>query len=152
MTLTEFHDNFDVVNTPDNRHGARQLALQALYWEACDAGEAVSALENLQETVRLSAAARSFAEELVQLVTGHAPELEALIGANATHWRTERMARIDLIILRQTLAEILFIDEIPVRVSIDEAVELARIFSTEQSYAFVNGILDAVVHKKGLPV
>ncbi len=152
MTLTEFQDNFEAVDTPDNRHGARRLALQALYWEACDAGKAEGALENLQQAVELSEPVRAFAETLVLLVADHALELEELIGTNATHWRTDRMARIDLIILRQTLAEILFVDDVPVRVSIDEAVELARIFSTEQSYAFVNGILDAVVHKKGLPV
>ena len=152
MTLTDFQDNFEAVDTPDNRHGARQLALQALYWEACNAGKAEGALENLQQTLELSEPVRAFAETLVLLVTDHALELEELIGANATHWRTERIARIDLIILRQTLAEILFVDDVPVRVSIDEAVEFARIFSTEQSYAFVNGILDAVVHQKGLSV
>ena len=153
MTLTEFQQDFDeTVDTPDNRHGARQLVLQALYWEACGAGKAELALENIQQALELSEPVRAFAATLVLLVADHALELEELIVANATHWRTDRMARVDLIILRQTLAEILFVDDVPVRVSIDEAVELARVFSTEQSYAFVNGILDAIVHQKGLPV
>ena len=152
IALTEFQDNFDVINTPDNRHGARQLALQALYWESCDAGKAELALQSLEQNLELSDQVRGFAAILVGLVSGHALELDEIISANATHWRPERMARIDLIILRQTLAEILFIDEVPVRASIDEAVELARVFSTEKSYAFVNGILDAVAHQKGLLV
>ncbi len=150
MTLTEFHENFDAIDTPDNRHGARQLALQALYWESCGAGKAELALQNLEQNLKLSEQVSGFAAMLVDLASSHVLELDELISANATHWRPERMARIDRIILRQTLAEVLFIEEVPVRVSIDEAVELARLFSTEQSYSFVNGILDAVVHQKGL--
>ena len=64
----------------------------------------------------------------------------------------ERIARIDGIILRLALAEILYMSNVPARVSIDEAVELAKQFSTEDSFSFVNGVLDAVVRQRGIAV
>ena len=67
-------------------------------------------------------------------------------------YRPNRIARIDRLILRLALAEMLFIGEIPIRVSIDEAVELAKSYSTDKSHAFVNGILDGIVRQKGLVV
>ena len=60
------------------------------------------------------------------------------------------MARLDALILRLALAEILYLDDVPVRASIDEAIELAKTYSTGQSYAFINGVLDAVVRQQGL--
>ena len=70
----------------------------------------------------------------------------------AKNWSWERIARIDRLILRLALAEMLYIEEIPVRVSINEAIELAKSYSTDKSYAFVNGVLDGVVRQKGLVV
>ena len=95
---------------------------------------------------------RTFADGLLRQSANHAQEIDELAAAMAQHWSWERIARIDRLILRLALAEMLFFDEIPVRVSIDEAVELARSYSTDKSYAFVNGVLDGVVRQKGLAV
>jgi transcription antitermination factor NusB len=137
---------------PDNRHGARQVALQALYWEQSAADDAQGALDELCGRFALSEEVRAFAGELLQQSAAHAGELDELAAAMIEHWSWERIARIDRLILRLALAEMLFIEEIPVRVSIDEAVELARSYSTDKSYAFVNGVLDGVVRQKGLVV
>ena len=137
---------------PDNRHGARQLALQALYWDACSPGDVDASLRQLVGSLTLSDPVHTFAAEIIHGVGAHAPELEELINATAAKWSKERIARIDWIILQLALTEILYFADIPVRVSIDEAVELAKTYSTEQSYAFINGILDAVVRQKGLPL
>jgi len=137
---------------PDNRHGARQVALQVLYWETTSPGDADLALRELGARFGLSEPVRDFVADLVHSVHRHVDELDELIAAAATHWQPDRMARIDSLILRLALAEILYFEDVPVRVSIDEAVELAKTYSTGQSYAFVNGVLDAIVHQKGLPV
>ena len=137
---------------PNNRHGARQVALQALYWEQSAATDSLGALDQLCARFGLAQEVQSFAAELLQRAAEHADELDALAAAQVQHWRWERIARIDRLILRLALAEILFIEEVPVRVSIFEAVELAKSYSTDKSYAFVNGVLDGVVREKGLSV
>ena len=137
---------------PDNRHGARQVSLQALYWQQSVQGDAQAALVDLCTRFALSEEVRAYADGLLRESVNHAQELDELAAAMAQHWSWERIARIDRLILRLALAEMLFIDEIPVRVSIDEAVELARSYSTDKSHAFVNGVLDGVVRQKGLMV
>ncbi len=137
---------------PNNRHGARQVALQALYWEQSAQTDSLDALAELCGRFGLTQEVQSFAAKLLQCATEHAAELDALAAARVQHWHWERVARIDRLILRLALAEMLFIEEIPVRVSIFEAVELAKSYSTDKSYAFVNGVLDGVVRQKGLSV
>ena len=137
---------------PDSRSGSRQVALQALYWEASSPGTAPAAVDDLSKRFELSPETALLAADLVRRAVAHEGELEGLIAAKATNWEQSRIARIDGIILRLALAEILYVDDIPVRVSIDEAIELAKLFSTEKSFGFVNGILDAIVHQKGLEV
>ena len=135
---------------PDNRTGSRQIALQALYWQASDSGAAGAAVDELCTRFAHSKKVAAFATELVHQVQTHGEELDLLIAETSTRWSPERIARIDRLILRLALAEMLHIDDVPARVAIHEAVNLARAFSTEKSYAFVNGILDAVAKRKGL--
>ena len=129
---------------PDTRHGARQLALRALYWETSQPGEVDRALTALGPRLGLSSDNLSFATRLAHAALGHREELESRIEAVTRNWRRERLARIDALILRLAAAEIIHFDEIPVKVSIDEAVELAHAYGTEQSYGFVNGVLDGL--------
>ena len=151
QTPDEFGDDLDSdKRPPNNRRGARQLALQALYWDACLPGTSTEALKELSRRFSLGETVYIFAADLVLGVEKHAEELDQLISAAATHWSRERIARIDGLILQLALAEMLYFDEIPVRVSIDEAVELAKTFSTERSYAFINGILDTVAQQRNL--
>ncbi|MEW6749919.1 MAG: transcription antitermination factor NusB [Candidatus Latescibacterota bacterium] len=142
----------DEAPLPNNRRGARQLALQALYWEASTPGDLEAALEMLAPRSRLSPELRNFAARLARAAVEHRQQLDGLVGKAAAHWEHSRLARVDAIILRLALAEILHFEDIPVRVSIDEAVELSRLYSTSQSYAFVNGVLDAIVRDQGLPL
>ena len=137
---------------PDNRRGARQVALQTLYWGTTSPGDAQVALRELNQRFALSEEVRAFAAELVRAIDEHQQELEELIATTSTHWKQDRMARIDWIILRLALVEMLYFADIPVRVSIDEAIELAKIYSTERSHAFINGILDAVARQRGLAI
>ena len=137
---------------PDSRSGARQVALQALYWEMSQAGGAEEAVDQLCERFALSQGVRAFADQLVQQVHQHVDAVDALIAETSTRWSPERIARVDRLILRLGLVEMLHVDDVPARVAIHEAVDLARAFSTAKSYAFVNGILDAVAKRQGLGV
>ena len=130
---------------PDSRRGARRIALHTLYWEASSPGEADVALSELAGRCGLSDGHTAFARQLVQTANERRNEFDELINATAAHWRTDRIARLDAIIIRLALVELLSIDDIPSAVSIDEAVELAKAYGSEQSYAFVNGVLDAVI-------
>ena len=78
-------------------------------------------------------------------VVKHHSEIDALIGAHSDQWRTERLAQVDLAVLRLAVYEMCFCEDIPVAVAIDEAVELAKEYSTEDSSRFVNGVLSGIL-------
>ncbi len=96
---------------------------------------------------------REFAERLVAGVTRERARLDPLITAAAENWRLERIATVDRNILRLGVYEMLFEHDVPPAVCIDEAVEIAKRFGSEQSGGFINGVLDAVRrhHERGDP-
>ncbi|MCX6551310.1 MAG: transcription antitermination factor NusB [Acidobacteria bacterium] len=133
-----------------HRHQAREAALQILYqWEVgkVSPDEAVARhWEIEQEADALPDPARRFAEDLVRGTVDHVAALDALIEQHAQHWRLERMAVVDRLILRMAAFELVHVRETPHSVVIDEAIELARTFSEQDAVRFVNGVLDAVHH------
>tara|TARA_B100000579_G_C22778320_1_gene827837 strand:- start:696 stop:1187 length:492 start_codon:yes stop_codon:yes gene_type:complete len=135
---------------PDNRSGARQIALQALYSQISNTVNARDQVQMLSLQYKSSAAVKDFAKIIVDHVDKHIYDLDALIKETSTQWSPERIARIDRIILRIGIVELLYLKDVPARVAIDEAVHLARAYSTAKSYAFVNGILDAIAKGKKL--
>lgn len=125
---------------------ARSWALQILYaWEA--RGEDDSLLEVMRHVV----ASRRVAARRIPLVTRHVStladhldEVDSMIREAADNWRLERLARVDRCILRLGVAELLFIEEVPPKVAIQEAIRLAGQYGGDQSSRFVNGVLDAI--------
>ena len=91
---------------------------------------------------------RSFIERIVRGVHERAAEIDERLAAASQNWRLERMARVDRNLLRLAAFEILCCDDIPPKVAINEAVEIAKAYSTRESGAFVNGILDRVLSTK----
>lgn len=87
---------------------------------------------------------RKYAETLVRRVVAHYEEFDAAIAARSEHWAFNRLTLIDLIIMRIALCEYLYSDDVPPKVAINEALEIAKSFSTEQSSRFINGMLDAL--------
>ena len=87
---------------------------------------------------------RAFADDLVRGTAEKIAELDATIEANAAHWSLARIAPVERNILRLAAYELLFRDDIPERVAINEAIELAKLYGSEESGAFVNGILDQI--------
>lgn len=99
----------------------------------------------------LDAEDTAFAEALAEGVEAHVEELDALISEHAIDWTIDRIARVDLSILRVALFEMLYREDVPEGAAINEAVELAKRFGGEKSYAFINGILGVVARRDDLP-
>lgn len=91
--------------------------------------------------------ATAFAKELINGCVEHKPELDELIVSSLKHWKFERVAVIDRILLRMALTEFLYFQDIPPEVTMDEAIEISKNYSTDRSNQFINGILDALLKK-----
>lgn len=130
------------------RRQSRELALMLLYSrEANRETDDDSTLAAFRG--RVPSSALEYARRLAAGVAAHSEELERLIGEKSRNWRLDRIARIDRAILKLAVYELLFEDAVPSLVSIDEAVELAKKFSTGQSGAFINGMLDEIRKRHG---
>jgi len=127
------------------RRKARVIALQALYELDCAKHKADEALAHLAREKALPQEAISFSEELVQGVLQNKSRLDDLITRFAPAFPTEQMFIIDRNILRLAIFEILFDNNTPVKVAINEAVELAKSFGSDSSPRLINGVLGAIV-------
>jgi N utilization substance protein B len=127
-----------------SRHQSRERALQILFqydihgkpgvwleefWNQCKAGDDI----------------KTFAEALVHGVMEHKNDLDAMIGRYATNWKVSRMQVVDRNILRLGAFELLWLDEVPAKVTMNEAIELAKDFGDDEAAKFVNGILDKIL-------
>ena len=132
-----------------SRSKAREVAMIMVYSGMLGgAGTAGDILNTLEEGTVLEAEENSFAEELVSGVSAHTAELDALIGRHAVGWTLDRIAKVDLSILRVAVYEMLYRDEVPTGAAINEAVELAKRYGGEKSYSFVNGILGTIARER----
>ncbi len=126
------------------RRQAREAALQALF--SCDSLGSwdSSTIGICFDHFGINDPVRSYAETLGRGVIEHLSEIESKITCASDHWSLSRMAKVDRCILRLATYEILCTDDIPIGVAIDEAIEIAKRFGTENSSTFVNGVLDRV--------
>lgn len=88
-----------------------------------------------------------YIEKLYETTISNKDEVDKIIEKKLNNWEMKRVAAIDKVILRMSISEMLYIEEVPPKVSITEGVEIAKVFSTDDSSSFVNGILDAVYNK-----
>lgn len=133
----------------DARHQAREAALQILYqWEIgrMQVERAVETYFDLQwaDAEPPHDDVRAFASRLARDTVDRLAEVDQLIAETAERWRPERMAVVDRLILRMAVCELLRDPAVPPPVVINEALELARTFSTEDAVKFINGMVDAV--------
>ena len=135
------------------RRRAREFALQILYQldvQQLSGDQAIALFwRNFAATAEAEGAAavdlgevQPFAEKLVRGVHEHLAELDAQIQGASKNWRLERMARVDRNLIRLALYELKYAEDVPAKVAINEAIEIAKRFGTSESSAFVNGILD----------
>jgi len=135
---------------PAKRTKARERALQALYQidvASTDLEEALARFWRSFEPVEREVL--ETAEGLVRGVAAHRREIDDAIEAVSVNWRLDRMAKVDRNVLRLAVHELLHRPDVPVKVVIDEAIELGKKFGSESSGAFVNGVLDRIA--AGLP-
>ncbi len=126
------------------RRKARIIALQALFEVDSVAHDAEETLNRLLEETSLPAEAAAFARELMRGVLTNRERIDNMIQTHAPAWPVSQLAAIDRNILRLAIFEILLNNKVPVRAAINEAVELAKTFGSENSPRFINGVLGTV--------
>jgi N utilization substance protein B len=127
-----------------SRHLSRERALQILFQYDIHGKPGVW-LDEFWKPLKDNEETKAFAERLVNGVMEHKKDLDALIGRYATNWKVSRMQVVDRNILRLGAYELLWLDEVPAKVTMNEAIELAKDFGDEEAAKFVNGILDKVL-------
>jgi N utilization substance protein B len=128
------------------RRKAREIAVQTLYEISHTEEPYARALESNLDRRGGGGVAREHADRLLALVEKHRLEITTKISDALRNWAIERVAMVDRCILEVGCAEILYCDDVPLGVAINEAVEIARKFSTDESGSFVNGVLDRIAH------
>ena len=133
---------------------ARSLCLKVLFAHSFSANNFDDIIKNFfkkkdldLDEIKYSDVQIKFASKLFHITIENQDEIDKLVEKKLVNWEINRLATVDKIILRMSLSEMLFMDEIPPKVSITEAVEIAKEFSSEDSSSFINGIMDAVYNE-----
>ena len=126
--------------------------MQLLYAMEITGQTAGEALPGILESQPPHAEQKKYGMKLVDLVQAHREELDDNIKTAAAHWDIERMASLDRIILRIAMVELSYVPEIPMKVAITEAVQIAAKYSTDNSDSFVNGLLTGFMRNRGMVV
>jgi transcription antitermination protein NusB len=126
------------------RRLARQAAVQFHFWRDLQGGEAPERMDDFWEFCPATPRVREFAQPLIEGMIAHLPEVDERIRRYAENYDFRRISAVDRNILRLAIYEMLHRDDIPPVVSINEAIELAKMFGGTDSGRFVNGILDRV--------
>ena len=129
------------------RRKARELALQALFQIDFYHTENPESLNYFWPEQKVSEEVLNFARKLVEGVCRRQKEIDQLIEEHSENWKLSRMSRVDRNILRMAVLELLEMEDIPCKVTIDEAIELAKKYGTSDSGAFINGILDQILKR-----
>jgi transcription antitermination protein NusB len=126
------------------RRKAREFALQVLYQWNIRKQDAGRTLAQVREYFSPEGGGDEFAERIVLGVLQHCEQIDRLIEESSEHWRLDRMSVIDRNILRIALFELLYCNDVPSKVTLNEAVDLGKQFGSEGSGSFINGILDRI--------
>ncbi|HEB70979.1 MAG TPA: transcription antitermination factor NusB [Desulfobulbus sp.] len=131
------------------RRKSRELALQFLYGHdfqgrSSDEQAVIAELDEFVASFDSGEKALPYARQVILGLCAHLPELDRLLATHAKNWRLERMTVVDRNVLRIAAYEMLYSDDVPAQVAINEALEVAKRYSTSDAVAFINGILDAL--------
>lgn len=130
------------------RTEARALFMQLLYQMDAQNDYSKEAKDRFEEEYMEGSDQKQYFDRLYQLILEHLPQIDQVLEESAVNWKLSRIAKVDLAVLRLSVAEVLYMDDIPVSASINEAVDLAKKFSGEDSGKFVNGILGKVARRE----
>lgn len=130
------------------RHG-RELAVQALYQIEVTEDASARSLALFLSYFEGGAEAKEFARRLIAGVLEHREEIDRRVEQAVENWKLDRIAKVDLVILRLATYELLFCPDIPLNVCLDEAIEIAKRFGSADSSTFINGVLDKIATASG---
>ncbi len=126
------------------RRKARELAMQALFYKDMSLCSSNDCLIFFPEHFNISKRYRPFFERIIKGFDQYGLEIDSVIKRFSSNWKISRMACVDRNIVRIAVYELLYCDDIPAKVSINEAVEIGKKFGSEESGAFINGLLDTI--------
>jgi N utilization substance protein B len=132
------------------RRKGRELALQALYQIEITGDASAAAVDLFLEHFEGNAKAKEFARRLVSGVVSQRAAIDQRVEQCTDNWKLARLAKVDLVILRMATYELIFCPDIPSSVSLDEAIEIGKRFSSAESAAFLNGVLDQVAQSSAV--
>ena len=132
------------------RRKARELAIQVIFSLDFGVNSPEEAFELVYRNFDPDEQIKGFSKELVLGVWEKRKQIDEMINRASKNWRIDRMSRVDKSILRLATYEILYRDDIPPKVSINEAIEIAKKFGNNNSYGFINGVLDNIYNSLGL--
>ncbi len=133
------------------REQARELLMQMVFQMEAQNDFSEEAKDVFLKSFPVEGKAAAYLEEMYAVISSNLEKIDLVISRSSDNWKTERMARVDFAILRISVAEMMFRDDIPDAVSINEAVNLAKKFGTDTSQKFVNGLLGkaaACIHEQ----
>ncbi len=126
------------------RRRAREIALQVLYQRELNRLGVEEALNLFWNNFEVLKGAMDFSARIIRGVEEHREDLDRIIEKYSSHWKIDRMAHVDRNILRIAIYELLYCNDIPPKVAINEAIDIGKKFGSEDSGAFINGVLDRV--------
>jgi N utilization substance protein B len=128
-----------------NRRLSRELVIQFLYLSEMNEGEIEHQLKSFWKNNSCGEDIRSFTEDILSDIFDHKKEIDSRLEKYSDNWTLSRMAVIDRNLLRMAAAELMYSKTVPPKVAIDEAVEIAKKYGTEDSPNFINGVLDRIL-------
>ncbi|OOB77817.1 MAG: transcription antitermination factor NusB [Epulopiscium sp. Nele67-Bin001] len=129
------------------RREARECVMQMLYSVSCQSKDDAEYIFN-EQTQEVTGKVKGFIAKEFNGAIEHADEINEIIARNSKNWDIDRIAKVDHMILQLAIYEIKWEDDIPAKVSINEAVEIAKAYSTDKSPQFINGILGVVCNER----
>jgi N utilization substance protein B len=131
----------------DQRHAARQLALSSIFSWLFSEQLTEQSLDLSKELLELETEEQELFSHIVEGVKSHLDDIDKTIELSAPEWPLDKISKVDLVILRIAIFEMVYGNKTPTKVAIDEAVELAKEFGNDTSHKFVNGVLGTVAEK-----
>lgn len=129
-----------------NRRAAREAALKSIYAVEVGGNSTGDVIKNIiKDSFKDDISSIRFSEKLLLVTVGDFKSHDKLIQKHINNWEVNRLAMMDKLILRMAISELLYFEDVPTKVTINEAIELAKSYSTRKSGNFVNGILDAIL-------
>ncbi len=130
-----------------HRRKAREIALQILYQVDVSGVGTAEAINLFRDNFGISDESVEFSTELVTCTMDHLEEIDDLIKSFSEHWSLDRMSKVDRNILRTAVCELLYFEDIPPKVTLNEAIDIGKNYGSDNSGSFINGILDAMYSK-----